>query len=239
VVVHPVAIKHYFLGNLEAAVGPVLDEIEERLSWQRQRNRPILERVFRVGEGLLSLKEIEYFGKTQTGTLEERLHNLIERLLRPLEDEWLAGRRAATVVERMKQLRIAILADMIDGSLSESERARRWRQFGDIYLAQQLICYPPDYLTDRPTVERVLETVERFEEDLTDEARIHRSLRVVVQTGEAIVVPAGKDRGGIEEALMNDIQQQLQGMLSSLSRDSTPLPTLAGPALSSPTGSPS
>jgi hypothetical protein len=142
-------------------------------------------------------------------------------------------------VERIKQLRIAILADMIDGGLDESERARRWRQFGDIYLAQQLIGYPPDYLTDRPTVERVLETVERFEEDLTDKARIHRPLRVVIQAGEALVVPAGKDRGGIEDALMNDIQQQLQGMLTRLSRDSTPLPTSAGPALSSPTGSPS
>src|SRR5262249_45817838 len=148
-------------------------------------------------------------------------------------------RRAAVVVERIKQLRIAILADMIGGALSESERARRWRQFADIYLAQQLICYPPDYLTDHPTVERVLETVERFEEDLTDEARIHRPLRAVIQVGEAIVVPAGKDRGGIEEALMNDIQQQLQGTLTSLSRDSTPLPTPADTRLSSPTGSPS
>ena len=37
-----------------------------------------------------------------------------------------------------------------------------------IYLAGQLACYPPDYLAANPTPERLLETVERFEEDRFD-----------------------------------------------------------------------
>ena len=52
--------------------------------------------------------------------------------------------------------------------------AVRWlRQLADLYLAQQLHCYSGDYLADAPTPERLLETVERYEEDLTDTARPH------------------------------------------------------------------
>jgi hypothetical protein len=124
-------------------------------------------------------------------------------------------------VERVKQLRTAVLADMIAGKVPEEERDRRWRQLGDVYLAQQLSCYPPDYVSDRPTVERVLETVERFEEDLTDQVRIHRPLRVVVQVGEALPVPADRERG--EDPLMQELEHQLQGMLTQLAGESTPL----------------
>lgn len=233
VVIHPVAIKHYFLGDLQATAGPVLDELEARFSWQPQRHRSILERVVRLAEAMLTLKEIAYFGMAQSGSTQERLSNLIERVLHPLEEEWLPGRRPSTVIERVKQLRTAILPDMIAGTISDAERTRRWSQLADIYLAQQLICYPPDYLSERRTVERVLETLERIEEDLTDEARIHRPFRVVVQVGEAIPVGVGRDRGGIEDALMQELAQQLQAMLTNLSSQSTPLSHSVAPALSS------
>ena len=83
---------------------------------------------------------------------------------------------------------------MIAGEISEEERAGRWRQLADIYLAQQLCCYPPDYLQSRPTPERLLETVERFEEDLTDRTRVHRGLRAVIEVGEAAAVSPTRER---------------------------------------------
>ncbi len=239
VVVHPIALRHIYLGDPHAAIDPILNAIETRLSWQPQRDRSLLERVARVGEGLLSLKEIEYFGKSRTGTLEERLTGLIDWLLRPLEQEWLAGRRAATVLERVKQLRTAILCDMIAGKVTPEERARRWRQLGDIYLAQQLSCYPPDYLTGRVTVERVLETVERFEEDLTDQARIHRPFRVIIEVAPAIPVGPTRERGD-EDPLMQELREQLQEMLTRLSKEATPLPGQgASPNTPLPNGAPS
>ena len=58
----------------------------------------------------------------------------------------------------------------------QAERTRRWKQIADIYLAQQLSCYPPDYLAQNPSVDRVLEIIENFEEDLFDMARRHGHL---------------------------------------------------------------
>src|SRR5205807_7240117 len=59
VVVHPVFLRYFFEGDLTAAIIPVLEEIERRLSWRPQRQLPLYERICKVGEGLLSVKEIE------------------------------------------------------------------------------------------------------------------------------------------------------------------------------------
>ncbi len=136
----------------------------------------------------MTLKEIEYFDKPQAGALAERLSLLIDRLLAPLEREWLKGERDGDVPSRVKSLRAVILPQMVNGEIDEQERTRRWRQLADLYLAQQLSLYPPEYFDSPPTREQLLETVERFEEDLTDVARIHRPFLVVVEIGEAIEV---------------------------------------------------
>ena len=57
-----------------------------------------------------------------------------------------------------------------------------------------------------------VETVERYEEDLTDEARIHRPLRATITVGDAIVVGTARERGG-EDTLVANIEQQLKSML--------------------------
>jgi hypothetical protein len=93
----------------------------------------------------------------------------------------------------------------------------------DIYLAQQLSSYPPDYLAE-PTAERVLEMVEKFEEDLTDKARLHGNLKVVLQVGEAIEVSPERDRSAEVDPLMTKIQTALQAMIDELGKDAHPLP---------------
>jgi 1-acyl-sn-glycerol-3-phosphate acyltransferase len=219
IVIHPVALRYFFEGDLPACVSPVLDAIETRLSWRPQCQLPLLARIYRVGEALLSLKEIEYLGRAQSGTLEHRLGVLIEHLLRPLEKEWLNDQREPAVIERVKRLRSAIVPDLVAGVLSENERARRWRQLADIYLAQQLDCYPPDYISDGPTPERVLETVERFEEDLTDVARTHAPLRVRIQVGQALEVTPTRDKSGSEDPLLKKLEQELRHMLERLASE--------------------
>jgi 1-acyl-sn-glycerol-3-phosphate acyltransferase len=229
VVVHPVALKYYFPGDLAASVDPVLTQIEHRLSWRPQRELPLASRVRKLGEALLCLKEFEYLGGPQQGTWYERLQRLIEHILCPLEDEWCKGKRDEHVVARVKKLRSYILPDMISGRVDAEERQRRWRQLADMYLAQQLAWYPRDYVESRPTQERLLETVERIEEDLTDVAKIHRPLRVVIECGEAIEVSPERDRSGSVDPLLVTVRQQLQAMLDRLAEASTPLPESALP----------
>jgi 1-acyl-sn-glycerol-3-phosphate acyltransferase len=227
VVVHPVAIRYFFDGAPDQTLAPVLEIIEHRLSWKSRRDLPLVDRIIKVGDALLTLKELEYFGKPQVGELRQRLAALIDHLLVPLETEWLKGKRDASVVARVKNLRAAILPDMIAGGIDEPERARRWRQLADVYLAQQLNFYPPDYFLPEPTPEKLMETVERFEEDLTDHVTLHRPIRALIDVGEAIVVPPSRERGVDVDPVMQQIRTDLEARLHRLGQ--TPRPEGAQP----------
>jgi 1-acyl-sn-glycerol-3-phosphate acyltransferase len=220
VVVHPMAIRYLFLGDLSKSAGAVLDEIEHRLTWPR-RDRPLVERVHAVGGALLALKELEYFGDVRPGALRERLRGLEDAILSPMETQWFKSPSRGPVVERVKKLRTAILPDLVEKDLPPADRERLQKQLADCYLAQQLDCYPGDYLAPPTTVDRILETVERFEEDLTDKVRIHRPIKAVVAIGEAIPVEAGRGRAA-DETLMTTIEERLRAMLAELTRECRP-----------------
>ncbi|MGD0389999.1 MAG: 1-acyl-sn-glycerol-3-phosphate acyltransferase [Tepidisphaeraceae bacterium] len=213
VLVHPVAIRYRFQGNVEPAITAVLDEIETRLTWRKQKQLALAERIYKTGGALLTLKELEYLGEARGGNVGPRLAGLIDAILVPLEQKWLGGKQEGSVLSRVKRLRSAILPDMTKDQVDETERQRRWKQLADLYLAQQLFHYPPDYVRTNPTPERLLETVERFEEDLTDRVRVHGPIHATITVGEAIEAsPAREGRGG-DDPLMGQIAAQLRQML--------------------------
>lgn len=238
VIVYPVAIRYHFHGDIDAAVDETLASIEQRLSWQPMRDDDPLQRIYRVGEALLSLKEIEYFGRPRRGEFSSRLERLIDQILAPLEEEWGVAKSAGAVVSRVKHLRFAILPEMIEGDLSKQETERRWRQLADMYIAQQLGHYPPDYVRSNPSPERLLETVERFEEDLTDVCRIHRSMSAAVRIGRPIPVSPTRMRGIAEDPLMVELASQLGELLGiqppRATQEQTPSVNVPAPTEASP-----
>jgi 1-acyl-sn-glycerol-3-phosphate acyltransferase len=217
VVIHPVFIRYFFEGDLEKSVIPVVEEIERRLTWQPQTQLPLRERIQKLGHGLLALKEIEYLQAPQPGTFGERLQSLVDHLLNPLEDQWSSGRHDGDPMARVKRLRAAILPDMVNGQLTEPERAARWRNLTDIYLVQQLHCYPGDYV-ETPTPERILETIERYEEDLTDVARPHAPIRAVITVGDPIEVTGERDRSKETDPITTEVRRQMEVLLESTKR---------------------
>lgn len=214
VVIHPTFLRYFFEGDLETTLRPVLKDIEAKLSWQPQTHLSIRQRIAKLGEALLSLKEIEYLGATRGGTPAQRVGALIDHLLSPLETQWIkAPRRDKDTMERIKALRTAIVPDLHDETISEADKAARWRQLADLYLVQQLHCYPGSYLDTSESPERLLETVERFEEDLTDVARPHPPMRAVVMIGEAIEVSPERPRGLPADPITLAIRQQLEALM--------------------------
>lgn len=212
VVVHPVFIRYTFGGDLEKAVLPVISEIEQRLSWQPRPEKPLTDRITAIGEALLGLKEMEYFGRAGTGTLSGRLIALQDRILSPLEEKWTSGRSDGGPMARVKRLRTAMLPELLGPKSTDDGRKILWRQFADLYLVQQLHCYPDGYLSD-PTPERLLETIERYEEDLTGLTRPHFPIRAEIVVGDAIEVPSGKDRSQETDPLTASIRGSLETLL--------------------------
>lgn len=213
IVVHPIALRYTFAGDLRQAVEPILDKIEKRLGWRSHFGTSLVERVRLLGEALLTVKEVEYFGTAQQGPTSERLPRLIERALGPLEDQYLSGQREATTVARIKKLRVAILPALIEGKCTPLEQATLWRHLEDCTFAQALESYPRGYIDGEPTTERLLETVERFEEDTTDRCRVHRPMHCRMDIGEALPVSTDRPRGEADP-LTAELEARLKTMLS-------------------------
>jgi 1-acyl-sn-glycerol-3-phosphate acyltransferase len=215
VVVHPVFIRYFFEGDLAATLTPVLENIETRLCWQPQTQLPLRERIVKAGQALLALKEHEYFGSPQPGHVDERIRRLLARLLEPLEKEWTGGAHEPDTMRRIKRLRAAIVPALIEEELTEVERARRWRQLADLYVVQQLHCYSGDYLSGTPSPERLLETVERYEEDLTDSSRPHPPLHAVISVGSAIEAAPARDRRADSDPVTEELRTELERLLEA------------------------
>jgi 1-acyl-sn-glycerol-3-phosphate acyltransferase len=216
IVIHPVGLRYTFPGDLRQAVEPVLGILERRIGWQNVPGTNLAERIRKLGEGLLSVKEVDYFGAAQTGPRAERVPKLIDCVLGPLESKYLSGQREPSTVARIKKLRAVILPPLTNGEGTADERALRWRHLDDCSFAQALDLYPPGYIDGEPTVERLLETVERFEEGASDEARIHRPLHCRIDVGDALPVSTDRPRGEADP-LTGQLEESLKALLASTS----------------------
>jgi len=219
VVIHPVAIKYIFHGDLDKAVDPTLDALEKRLTWTLLKETTTTQRIHRITLAMLSLKEIEYLGSAQQGSIEERQQRLVDHLLCPLEKEWLGKTVVDTIIPRIKALRMRIVPELTTGELDDRERERRWTQLSQIYLSQQIASYPPDYVVSPTTDTRILETIERLEEDITDRAGVHGPLEVIIEVDEAIEVPTDRTPRGEEDPIMKRLRERMQAMLDKLSTE--------------------
>lgn len=222
VVIHPVATRYAFQGDVAATLAPDLEALEAGLSWQPQRHLPIVDRIDRIGQALLSLKEIEYAGAPSSGNIYERAEKLVEDVLSKLEAEWQTKDSSGNAMVRVKRIRSAILPDMMAGRVTPGERERRWRDLGALYYAQNISHYPRDYiLREKNLPERVVETVERLQEDFTDHVRVHQPFHAVIQVGEAIPVGTERVRDELGDPVMAEVRRQLQTMINELAAERT------------------
>ncbi len=220
-VIHPVAIRYSYQGDIDRSLQPILKNIEERMTWLPNRVPEMLPRLQRIGLALLSMREIEIFGHEQTGSPQERQDALIQQLLSPLEQKWLGGIQTGNSSSRIKNLRTKIFPELTEGKFDAAEKERRFADLRDTYVAHQMACFPLNYLKEYPSVDRIRETVERFEEDMTDKATLHHPLKCIIEIGEAVAVDSQRQRRGEEgDPLMNDIIARLQSMLTALGNES-------------------
>lgn len=223
VVIHPVAFKYLFRGDLQQSLEPVLQRLEQRLALARIGNTtPLLERVDKLLNAQLALLEIKYLGEPQAGAFNERQRGLIEHLLGPLEQKWLGRHLDESIMPRVKQLRTAIVPGLLLPEATQAEKLRLWADLEDVYMAQQIASHPSDYL-DQPTDTRILETVESIDEDFTDRSQVHRPLHAIIEVGPAIEVDTQRPSREGSDPLMDGLSTWLRSKLEALSLEAKPM----------------
>jgi 1-acyl-sn-glycerol-3-phosphate acyltransferase len=230
----PCAIKFTYTQDPTPELEAVMAELEERILWRPRTGQPLAERVYKFAEAALALKEFEHMHSTQQGTLSERVQRLIEHVLGGLERTYGLKPSGERVPERVKSVRRACLERLEElstesndtGATRQTEAARRAieDQLEDIFFVVQLFSYPGDYVSEKPVIERVAETIDKFEEDVLGHgtARIRGTRRAVVEFGEPIDVRTFADGAAqprkAATPLTERLQQAVQGLLDGINR---------------------
>jgi Acyltransferase len=220
----PCAIKYRYVADPTPELDGVLAELEQRLFWRPQPKRSLVDRVLRFAQGALALKEIEYLGATQAGPLPQRIAGLIGHILGGLERTYGLNPRGVSVPERIKAVRRACL-DRLEQAHGHADRqAEVCGDLNDVFLVVQLFSYPGDYVAERPTIERLAETVDKFEEDVLGYpmARPRGERTVVFQVGEPIEVGQFENSSAqprrAARPLTDMLERSVQALLDEINR---------------------
>lgn len=220
VCVIPVAIKRWYLQDPSPNIQETLAILEKRLYWQPKKEDPVIDRILRLAKGLLSLKELEHFQTTRPGPLPDRIRSLANDLLTRVEARYEIPAGNGLLPDRVKEVRRRIIQRQaeITSRPTGEESARLAADMDAMFFVTQLYSYPGDYMTSKPTPERVAETLDKLEEDVLGATypRVRGPKKVVVQFDSPILLPNGKDRKISPPELTSTLHARVQHMLDGL-----------------------
>jgi hypothetical protein len=214
----PAAIRYRYVEDIQPKLEQAIAQIESRMLWTAPAGMSLQERIVRMGELALTIKEKEKLGRSrdQDGDLPSRIAFLIEELLQRNEKMHLKKSPSAeTVPLRVKALRRQLLEIWTDEK-AEPDRLRGAREgLNDVQLVLQLYSYPGDYITEKPSIERMAETIEKFEEDLTGFARTKGKREARVLFGDPIDLKEAA-ASGRARTVASDVTDRLEVRIKKL-----------------------
>ena len=241
----PCGIRYFYTSNPTAELLDVTSRLEAAIHWRPADALPLPERIYRFAEGMLALKELEYLGESRAGPLRERVAALADEILKRLED--CSGINAAgrATPERVKSLRQQVIEKRAALNAGGASVRQCDDKLDDLYFVIQLFSYPGDYVAEKPTIERLAETLDTFEEDVLGRrtATIRGTRRAVVSFGEPIAVDgaarsrnAGPELTRRLEAAVQSLLDSATGSAPQVHTSTTPPPAATSSTMGSPAG---
>jgi 1-acyl-sn-glycerol-3-phosphate acyltransferase len=215
VVCIPCAMKYTYIQDPTPELLELMEELERAIMWRPRPDLSLPERIYHFAEGILSLKEIEYLGHSRTGAVPDRIRAFIDSLLGRLESRYDVQAADSSVPERVKALRQHAIKQMQELAEEDPRRKQSEQDLDDLFLAVQAFSYPGNYVAQEPSIERMAETLDKFEEDVLGykTARIRGTRRVTVAFGEAIPVERQKGKKGAAAELTRTMEERVQALL--------------------------
>ena len=212
----PCAVKYTYVDDPTDELLDLMAALERRIQWRPRPDRPLPDRIYAFGEALMALKEIEFLGRACEGSLPERTDGLANEILGRLEERYEIKVGEATIPERVKDLRSITLKQIEEVGKDDAKRKALDDDLDDLFLVVQLFSYPGDYVRERPSIERLAETLDKFEEDMLGKysASIRASRRATVHIGEAVTPQIERKRTAARE-LTDSLERRIQDLLDA------------------------
>lgn len=211
----PCAIKYRYVEDPTDALLETMGRLEEAIFWRRQSDKSLSDRIYHFAEVLLAVKELEYFQETRQGRLPERIRSLGDHILSQVEIRHELTPKDSSIPERVKAARRVIIEARSAEDLDNDTRTQLHQDLEDLFLVVQSFSYPGDYVVAKPTIERMAETLDKFEEDVlrrpTATIKAQRSAKV--SFGEPIEVIGDRKAKGQTATLTQKVEESVQTML--------------------------
>jgi 1-acyl-sn-glycerol-3-phosphate acyltransferase len=221
----PSAVKYEYLDDPTPELKATMEELEAQIHWRPKRDLSLPDRIYAFAEAMLSLKELEYMGAVSHEPLPDRVRIMTESILEGIEQRHDYDRRNDTIPERIKEVRRRVVdklqpdAMSSDEKQSNSEESMNQEQLimdlEDLFFVSQLYSYPGDYVNQKPSIERLAETFDKFEEDVLhrSSATIRGTRKATVYFDEPIEIEAKKRSKTAASELTDRIESRVQWML--------------------------
>ena len=217
VVVHPVAIKYIATQDASDWLDQQLTQMEKHFGWQKKKKADLISRTLRVSDSTTALYEIDYFGEARCGEMQERRDKLRDHLLQDAEQQLgINAVEGDDTGSRVRTIRSSIVSTYFDDEVQKHDREQLYDLDLACEIAHQLHCYN-DYAylsAAEVTQERLIETVQRHQENLVGKVVRGVPMKAVMQCGEAITVPTEKAPRRQTDPLLVSIQDSLAEMIA-------------------------
>jgi 1-acyl-sn-glycerol-3-phosphate acyltransferase len=214
IAIHPVALKYWLLEDPRPILCRRLASLEARLSWQPQDHLDLVPRIEKLASALLAIKELEHWGASQVGTLDERIQRLADSHVTLLEKKLLGRIHEEWVLKRVRRLRQVVVRQLQQTSDSSSILSAQ-QALEVLLFCENLCAHSHEYLLERPSLERLTETVQRLEEIVTDQIETTVApTGVTIAVGPAIDLrrlPGGRKQES--EMLVSEVADGIQRLL--------------------------
>lgn len=223
VYVFPVAIKYWYLEDPQPIFAKRLAQLEKVLHWDSREHESWVDRIARLSSGLLAVKEIEFFGEPQQGTLRERRDRFVGAVLDHLEAKYADHAPGTLHLERIRAVRQRVVQRMNETGKHDPMRTECYRQLNQLLICENIASHDQQYLASRPSYERIGEAIQRIEETLTDLDVPLAPMGVVVQFGEPLnAADFLGQRSGREDPFIKALSTRIQSQLDALTAEGPP-----------------
>lgn len=211
----PCALKFRFTSDPSDHLDDLTKKLERQLNSHLDRDMPLAGRIERIKVAIVEQRELAYFGRVQRGSLSDRTEAMVRVIVGRLEHRYHVHRGAMNPLDRIMRLRQRVLSKLARVAEHPRQAQQCQSDIQELFMAEQLVSYPGDYLSHNPSVERLAETLDKLEEDVLEVKTASRrgTRRAVVRFGEPIVVSGYDDLRAAAASLTDAIQSRVQGML--------------------------
>ncbi|MCK4999670.1 MAG: 1-acyl-sn-glycerol-3-phosphate acyltransferase [Anaerohalosphaera sp.] len=218
IMIIPTAVKYQYIQDPTDKLIELMATLEANILWRVRRDLPLTERIYLFAQAMLALKELEYLGHTQDDSLTDRIRTLSEFILQRIEERCEIEHENASIPERVKACRRAAIKRLEDSDADNLPQIKN--DLDDLLIVTQLFSYPGDYINANPTIERIAETFDKFEEDIlkAPTATIRAPRKVTVAFGSPILVTPDRSNKNAIHRLTTKLETEVQNLLDKINR---------------------